>query len=562
VYLRNNQDLSFSYRKNRLNIFSNYNHFFGKFSYLYGADRLQEGKFFNSFTDDIDKRKRMGSRLGADFSIDKNQTIGILLNGNFIFGGGITDTRTEIGAAQTTHVDQTLTAINDYYDQQTQRYNVNLNYKYEDTLGRIINIDADYGDFTKGAGNLQSNKYVSDNNTVLSDNLYRSLNGIDIGLKAVKLDYTTKLWKGKLETGAKYSSVSAANDSRFLAVQNDGEFLDPSRSNKFVYVEKIASGYLNYTKSVRKWQLQGGLRVENSSSLGTLEVISSISGNTKAIARNYTNLFPFFAATIKPSASHNFSISYSRRIDRPAYQNLNPFIYLLNELSYWQGNPFLQPQLSHRGLLQYVYKSSTILGMSYTYTDNFSVEVTDTVDQDKIVMVPRNLGVQQHMALTLTQTVKPSKWWNMTFNGTLYHLFNNINFGAGRKLALRQNAFRANLQQTFNLPYQLTGEVIATYNSKRLNGANQFARANSAVDLGLQRSFMDRKATLRLVFSDIYQGSKAKSVQSVGDLYIQNYSYFETRQVRLNFSYRFASVNAKGPRNRSSALENENGRIK
>ncbi|SFH40083.1 outer membrane beta-barrel family protein [Pedobacter insulae] len=562
VYLRNNQDLSLTYRKNRFNIYGNYSHFLGNFSYLYGADRIQGDKFFNSFTDDIDKRKKMGSRLGADFSIDKNQTIGLLLNGNFIFGGGITDTNTEIGDAQNMQIDQRLIAINDYYYQQTQRYNVNLNYKYEDTLGRIINIDADYGDFTKGAKNLQSNKYLAVNNVVLSDNLYRSLNGIDIGLKAIKLDYTTNLWKGKLETGTKYSSVSTKNDSRFLTVETDGEFLDPSRSNQFTYVEKIASAYVNYTKSMQKWQLYGGLRVEHSSSLGALAVISEISGNAKSITRNYTNLFPFFSANLKLTAAHHFSLTYSRRIDRPAYQNLNPFIYLLDELSYWQGNPFLQPQLSNRGLLQYLYKSSTILGLSYTYTDNFSVEVTDTVDQASIVMVPRNLGVQQHMALSLTQMLRPAKWWNVTFNSTLFRLFNDIDFGGDRKLDPKQNALRMNLQQTFKLPYQLTAEVIGTYNSKRLTGANQFSRANSSVDLGLQRNFMAGKASLRLVFSDVYKGSKAKSVQSIGKLYIQNYSYFETRQLRFNFSYRFASGNAKGPRSRSSALENENGRIK
>jgi hypothetical protein len=119
-----------------------------------------------------------------------------------------------------------------------------------------------------------------------------------------------------------------------------------------------------------------------------------------------------------------------------------------------------------------------------------------------------------------------------------------------------------NLQQTFKLPYGMNAEVVGTYNSRRLAGANQFARATSAIDLGLQRNFLADKATLRLVFSDLYKGSRAKSVQSVGDLYIQNYSYFESRQLRLNFSYRFTSGSAKGPRNRSSALENENGRIK
>lgn len=562
VFFRSNQDLSLSYRKDRLTLYGNYSHFLGYYSYLYGADRIQEGKFYNSFTDDVDKRKKMNSRLGADFVINKNHTVGVLLNGNFIFGGGITDTRTEIGNVASANVDQVLTAINDYYHQQTQRYNVNLNYKYEDTLGRILNIDADYGDFTKRAGNLQSNKYTALDQTVLSDNLYRSLNGIDIGLRAVKLDYTSNLWKGKLETGAKYSSVLAANDSRFLEIQPDEEVLDPSRSNQFAYREEIASAYINYKKNVGKWQLQSGLRVENTASLGELDQISPIAGKEQHIARNYTNFFPFFAVNVKPSTAHNFSLSYSRRIDRPAYQNLNPFIYLLDELSFWQGNPFLKPQLSHRALLQYVYKSNTILGLSYTHTDNFSVEVTDTVDQTKIVMVPRNLGVQQHLALTLTQTLSPAKWWNMTFNGTLFGLYNKIDFGADRKLDLKQIAGRVSLQQTFKLPYKLNGEIISFYNSKRLAGANQFANPTSQVDLGIQRNFMDNKASLRLVFSDIYKGSKANSIQSVAGLYINNYSYFETRQVKLNFSYRFASGNNKGPRSRSSALENENGRIK
>ncbi|RZJ90759.1 MAG: TonB-dependent receptor, partial [Chryseobacterium sp.] len=413
VYFRNNQDLSINYIKNRFNLYGSYSHFLGYYSYLYGGDRIQEGRFFNSFTDDVDKRNKIGSRVGADFIINKKSTVGILLNGNFLFGGGITDTKTDIGLASTKVVEQTLTAVNDYYAQGTQRYNLNANYKYEDTLGRILNIDADYGTFTKRAGNLQSNRYTLIDNTVISDNLYRSLNGIDINLGAIKLDYTTNLWKGKLETGVKYSAVTSANDSRFLEVQQAAEILDPTRSNRFSYSENISSGYFNYKKQVGKWQLQGGLRVEHSASTGKLEEISTIAGNQQRIDRNYTNLFPFFSAGVTASPSNSLSFSYSKRIDRPAYQNLNPFIYLLDELSFWQGNPFLKPQISHRGVIQYVHKS-TIMGLSYTYTNDFSVEVTDTIGSSKIVMIPRNLGSQQHLALTLTQSLKPASWWDIT----------------------------------------------------------------------------------------------------------------------------------------------------
>lgn len=562
VYIKNTQDLALNYRKNKFSVYGNYNHFIGNYSYLYGSDRIQEGMFYNSFTDDVDKRKKISSRIGADYLINKNHTVGILVNGNFIFGGGITDTKTKIGLAGTENIDQILEAINDYYHQKTQRYNLNLNYKYEDTLGRILNFDVDYGDFTKGSGNLQSNKYTDNANIPISDNLYRSLNAISIGLKALKLDYTTPLWKGKLETGVKYSSVVADNDTRFLKVQIAGESIDPSRTNRFAYKESIAAAYVNYKKDIHKWQLQGGLRVENSSSKGMLDYQSVVSGNVTSTSRNYTNFFPFLSIAHKPSKEHDFSLSYSRRIDRPAYHNLNPFIYLLDELSYWQGNPFLKPQLSHKGLLQYVYNARTIVGLSYTYTSDYSVQVTDTVDKTKIVMVPRNLGVQKHLALSISQTIVPFSWWNMTLNGTLYRIHNDISFDANRHLDLKQSAGRINIQQSFKLPCLFSAEIATVYNSRRLIGANQLARANSQVDIGLQRKLFDDKASLRFVFSDIYKGSKENTIQNVEGLYLHNYSYFEARQIKLSFSYKFSKGISKVPRNRSSALENENGRIK
>ncbi|RZL12132.1 MAG: TonB-dependent receptor, partial [Pedobacter sp.] len=546
IKLRSNQDVSASYRNNKFNIYGSYNHSIGHYVYKYGSDRIQEGNFYNSFTDDTDKRNRIGSRIGVDYNINKHHTIGILLNGNFIFGGGITDTRTQIGIAQSGVADQQLDAINDYYHQRTERYNMNLNYKYEDTLGTVINFDADLGDFTKGSGNLQTNKYTS-GNVVISDNLYRSVNAIDIGLSALKFDYARNLWKGKLETGLKYSSVTARNSTDFLNVQPTGETIDPTRSNAFDYVERIAAAYVNYKKDLgKKWQFQTGLRIENSASEGELAKSSVASGNVRSTRRNYTNLFPFAGITLRPSPSHNLSLNYSRRIDRPAYQSLNPFIYLLDELSFWQGNPFLKPQLSHRGVLQYVYKTSTILGLSFTHTSDFSVEITDTIDQNKIVMIPRNLGTQQHAALTVTQNISPAKWWQIVFNGTLFSIRNNVAFDLSRKMDLRQTAARLNLQQTFKLPYNITGELVNTFNSRRLAGANQFARPTSIMDIGLQKSFAENKANLRLIFSDIYKGSKASAIQSVDGLYLRNYSYFETRQIKINFSYKFATGSSKG----------------
>jgi len=256
------------------------------------------------------------------------------------------------------------------------------------------------------------------------------------------------------------------------------------------------------------------------------------------------------------------SLSYARRIERPAYQDLNPFVYLLDELSFWQGNPFLKPQLVHRVGLQYAYKSSTIIGFNFAHTNQFSASVTDTLQQNKIVMVTRNLGTQSNWSLSLTQVIGMTKWWDATFNGLLYYIQNGIAFDQYRNLNLKQLAYRMSLQQSFKLPFELTGEVISTFNSRRLTGANNFTLATSQVDLGLQRLLLNKKGTLRLAVNDIYNGNQSRYTQNFPGYTSTNYGYYESRQVRLNFTYRFTGGSVKAPRNRASALDAEGGRIK
>jgi hypothetical protein len=562
VSIKNNQDLSFSYRRNNFNVYGGYNHFIGHYNYLYGGDRLQNTRSYNSTTDDTDKRNRIGSRLGFDYNLDKKNTIGILVTGNFVIGGGFTQTETDISKPNSSLPDQTLYADNDYYHQQTERYNLNLNYRYEDAAGKMLNIDADYGWFDKNNSNLQSNLYKDAQDVILSKNLYRSFTAIDISLKAIKGDYTVPLWKGVLETGAKFSSITSANGASFYHVLAQKDSLDSRRTNTFSFKEDIGAAYINYKKSLSKWTLQGGLRMEQASSVGTLSFTKNGADTLEANSRKQVKLFPSFSISVKPSANHNYSLSYSKRIDRPAYQDLNPFIYLLDELSFWQGNPFLQPQLTHRASLQYLYKSATIVGVHFAHTDAYSTRITDTVDNSKIVMIPRNLGTQQNLSLTLTQNITINKWWEASGNATVFRLHNNVAFDKFRQLNLTQTAARLNVQQRFKLPGSVAAELSGYYNSKRLIGANEIVKATSQVDIAFQKPFWKNKATLRLAFNDIYKGTRSRSSQRFDGFYLSSYGYYETRQVRLNFTYKFADKNAKNPRNRNSALENENSRIR
>lgn len=560
--LKQVQDIALNYRKDRINVFGSYNHFLGYRTYVYDSYRIQEGNMFDSHTDDTDKRMNMGLRLGGDYDIDQKNTVGVLLSASSIFGGGLTRTKTNIGQGTTTVVDQVLDAENDYYYQKTMRYTANANYKYEDALGHIVNVDLDYGTFDKGNANRQSNSY-SKQSVVVRQNRYRSLNDIDIDLKGLRIDYTTNLFKGKLETGAKYADVSSDNDARFYHQLPTGDSVDDQRTSTFKYTERVTATYISYKKSLGKWSLQAGLRMENTLSGGVLKYLSNGMEKEEKTPRNYTDFFPSFSLSVEANKNSGVSLAYSRRIDRPSYPDLNPFVYLLDDVSYWQGNPGLLPQMTHRATLQYVYKSSTIVGLTYAYTDQYSARVNDGIPGSSIVIFrPLNLGIQRNLALSLTQNRTVNKWWDLNFNGTVYQVHNIIAFDQFRNFNLKQAAARMNLQQTFKLSSKFTAEVSGFFNSKRLIGANEIARGNSQIDIGFQQKLMNDRATLRLVATDIYKGNRSRSVQHYEGFYLRNYGYYEARQLRLNFTYRFTSGSMKGPRSRSSSLENENNRAR
>lgn len=244
------QNLNLNYRVNKLNVYGSYNHTLGNYNYEYGMNRLQNGKRYDSHTDDVDKRQKMASQVGMDYYINDKHTLGIVANGNFIFGGGITQTHTKIGSMGSAAVEETLDAVNDYIGQHTARYNFNLNYKYEDSLGHSLNIDADYGSFDKWNKNLQSNIYRDNQAQILQENYNRTRNGIGIDLMGIKLDYGMNLLQGKLEMGLKYSKVASKNDYQFYHLGDSADSLDNRRSNDFHFEENTSSAYVDYKRKV------------------------------------------------------------------------------------------------------------------------------------------------------------------------------------------------------------------------------------------------------------------------------------------------------------------------
>lgn len=559
--LKQNTELSFNSRQGKLNVFGLYNHAFGNNAYRYGMTRIQDDKIFESPTKDTDFRKTINGMIGADYEINDKQTIGLALNTNTIFGPGITDTKTTIKDQNTNELLSTLIAQNDYYQQNANRYNTNLNYRFQDSTGTTFSVDADYGYFDGGSKNLQPNSYYDPSGSLTSTDTYRSLNNRNIRLYALATDYQQKLWTGKMDIGLKYSGISADNGFLISSLKNGNETTDPKRSNQFDYTEKVAAAYVQYQLPLsKKLKLEAGFRLEHTNSLGELMPLAASEIAAQQIKRNYLNLFPSASLSLQLAGSNALALSYGKRIDRPSYQSLNPFEYLLDELSFWKGNPFLQPQITHKADLQYSV-AKTIINFSFSLTNDYAAQITDTLDVNKVVMTPRNLGKQYNTALTVIQQVSILKGWDLSLTATGYHLRNKVSFGQYRDFNLSRFAGSLNAQQTFQLPLALKAELSAIYQTKRLGGSNETMKNSSQIDVGFQRNFFSNKASLRLALTDIFLGNNWDSKSRMNGLYLDSYGHAESRQVKLNFSVNLGRSGIKGPSQRDSGLKNETQRL-
>jgi len=559
--LKQNTNLNLNYRKGKMNLFGSYNHTFGHYAMDYDNDRITNGKIYLNSNHDVDMQHRIGSTVGADYTIDTTRIIGIVLNGNFAAGGGLITPLTNIYDQPTGQLLQTLKSQSSYPSQMANRYNTNLNYRYKGANSTTLNIDADFGYFDASTDNLSTNTFYSPAGEFQSSNNFLVSNSRDIKLFAVKADYGFNLAKGRVSTGVKFSDVNANNVFNQYDVNSGVHALDVNLSNTFEYREQITAGYLKYEAPVStSISFDLGLRLENTHSDGDLQPREGSSQLPTSVLRDYLNLFPTAGINFKTEKSGTFNLSFARRIDRPAYNNLNPFSYPVDELSYWKGNPFLKPQYANSFSLLYTYKNSTI-SAGYTHTSDLSSGVTELLDEDRIIMVPRNIGLQDNFNLTVTQQLTLTSWWNMSITGIGYHLTNKVGTAEYGNYIPKRFSGTLNAQQTFTLPGHITAEAAGVYNTGYIAGLNTRVKGNSQIDLGVQRNLLHDKATLKLAATDLFKANRFNTDSQLNNLLLHTTYLGESRQIRLNFTYRFGNSKVKSQENHESGLKNESQRL-
>ncbi|HUH20156.1 outer membrane beta-barrel family protein [Albibacterium sp.] len=556
---KGNTSLNINHKKDNVSLFGTYSYQTNDRTDLMDINRIVgQDANFTSFDQNNSMNNQYGShslRTGVDLQTSDKNTISLQLSGLLNNSDAHNISNVQIGSYQSS-LDSTLTA-NSLFRGEFKNYSINLNNTYNiDTLGSKISADVDisafFDDNSADYGNFF---YKKDGSEMHDPLLLKSYMPSTIRIQSFKTDYTRPFNENSgLEAGLKYANVKTDNNLKFSEFINENWENVANRSNHFIYTERVAAAYLNYHTKFNKLGIQTGLRTEYTTSNGN----SITLGNE--VKRDYVDFFPNISLSYDLSENNQFSLSYSKRINRPPYGVLNPFNYFLDKYTYQQGNPYLQPEYIHAFGLNYTLMKRYNISTGYEIRKDAIVEIMKQNDVDKTTLVTNeNIAQQEQWFINVNAPVKFTKFWSSNTNVTTFYLgFKSkqlespINYG--------QLAFQGTSNHTFQLLPTLSADATLNYQSGLRYSIYKIGQAWS-MDLGINKSFRDKRANVKLSVSDIFDTRTQSVSTQYANLNTNINQRRESRIVRLSLSYSFGNTKISGPKqNAKSDEENRVGK--
>jgi hypothetical protein len=564
AYARSNGSLVLNYRKKKTNVFGNISYardanFRDDTSrrYYYNADgAASESIFVNNQY--VYTSVGWNIRTGLDHYISSNTTAGVLLT------GGIRPRwdRLASNSYQTASSGTDSTAaglMHGDYQWRSGGTNLNILHKFGSKGASLIG-DLDFVNIHVGGNQFSSTTvHPADGGFSNTSGIFYNLPAA-INIWSAKTDFTQPL-KGKagLEAGLK-SSYVVTNYKNDTYNQSGLDFIpDYSKTNHFRYSENINAAYISAFKEWARWTIKGGLRIENIRIHGHLEGNMAVADSS--FTRNYTNVFPTFYVLYRLDSSGNHTLKFNmeRRIRRPNYQQLNPFLFYNDRYTYTAGNTGLNPQFVNGIWVEYNYKSRLGLAIGYMYSNQLIQSITQP-SGDILITRPQNFGKDYSLNFVTYTSVDPLNAWHLN---AVFKIFYLVNKAYPNEPILQNEITTGELEinNQFRISKTWGAEISGSYGSKH-RGAQTESAASWNINTGVQKTILKDKATVKLSINDIFQ-SIIRRDKTLGIKQMTSYRTVEsdTRRIGLSFSYRFGKDTNNRRRNHHSGAAEEQGRV-
>lgn len=562
VYNKTNNSLNLNYRNGKTNWFLNY----GQRS----SNEFQEiwtlRRYVNRNNQDsalleqpnFGKNSQVGQNIktGFDLFLNKKTTLG------FVFTGGIFNRRaksySDIKWMDANYKLDSIISTSGENNRKFNRGGVNVNGKFKLNESSELAADLDYVNFKINGDQQFQTQLLAPGSDVQANK-----GNIPSRLKifTAKLDYTKRHKNFVLETGLKTAYNKTNNLAEYyLQTNSSGWQPDLSRSNHFLYNESISAAYASVDADKGKWHWQAGLRYEytfyKARQLGNAAVKDS------AFTNNYGSLFPTAFASYQADSNNSITFRAGRRIDRPPFQQLNPFLTILNKYTFEGGNPFIRPQYTWNIAVAHTYKQMLTTEFSYSYLKDYFSQIfiidsnSSNVNKNIIIYTRGNVGSFQNFGITETFQYPLAKWWNLT--AVAVYNYKIIKGVVWAPLEARISQLNMSINNQFQFKKGWSFELSGYYQTRSQIDLQEWLQPQGEMNIGVAKQILQKKGTVKL---------------SVRDLtYFQNYSGYSTfqnsvepftikwdsRVVRLSFSWRFGKTMKAVSRSEGGAADEIN----
>lgn len=350
-----------------------------------------------------------------------------------------------------------------------------------------------------------------------------------------QLDYVKPLGKeGKMEAGLRSSFRDMENDYNVSEQNAAGEFVSiPELDNVFLYDENIHALYGMIGNKHKKISYQAGLRAEWTDVKTTLRKTGQVN------PRNYANLFPSAHLTFDLPAENALQVSYSRRLRRPLYNDLSPFVTFSDSRNFFSGNPDLDPEysnVSEIGHIKYFEKGSMTSAVYYRATKGKIDRIRRVKDDGTSVTRTENLNGEKAFGVEFTAAWAPYTWWKMDLNANFFHAdIDGSNILETYRAST--NTWLARQTSRFILPKLFDVQLRTNYEAPRKTAQGK-VKALYYADLSMSKDVFKGNGTLNLNILDVFNTRRMRAISTGDNFYTDSDFQPRRRQVNLTFNYR------------------------
>ena len=556
-YPKFNEGVNFNYKEGKVNVFTNLSHNYRKNyntleinrNLLNRNTKILE-KYFDQEANMLGEGNSYNGKIGLDFFATKKTTYGVVFNGFSNPGNFSNRNKTRISDPGHNLQSETRATVDN--KQTWKNFSTNLNFRTVlDSAGKELTADLDYISYDSRNKQLMINSYFDAVGapTTKADTLLGQLPQ-NIRIYSGRADYLHPMKKGaRFEAGLKSSLVKTDNNARYDSTQYGQTIHDYNRSNYFVYEENINAAYANLSASLtKKISAQFGLRVENTVAKGR-QLTTGQNFNNR-----YTQAFPTAYFQYKANDKNNFGLNFGRRIRRPNYESLNPFIKFLDRYTYQQGNPDLKPQFSNNVEASHTYKNFLTTTVNYSVTNNIIQQVIEQKGEEAYVK-QANIARQRQYGLAISANNSITKWWTNSF---YVNVFNNRFTGVvdSSDITINATTLMLNGSQQFKFAKTWTAEVSGFYRTKGIEGVIAI-QPMGMLSVGIGKQIMKNQGTLRLNIRDILFSQQTHGSSKYGNVDARFFEKRDSRVVNLGFTYRFSKGKINNQRKRTGGSAND-----